>query len=155
MLSILPSFVNSGDQTAVDNDPSCGVVLQVYDSLNTQIIDETSRCRGQSQSLDLASGEEYFFDAQEWNLTKDDGSFVWPGEYTIHAYHPATELRTSTTIVVQTSVDISSELELLQINTRDGEIRQDEEVVASVTLVNPSVQSIPLLIWMVVKLSSM
>ena len=145
VLSILPSFINSGDQTAVDNDPSCGVVLQVYDSLNTQIIDETSRCRGQSQSLDLASGEEYFFDAQEWNLTKDDGSFVWPGEYTIHAYHPATELRTSTTIVVQTSVDISSELELLlQINTRDGEIRQDEEVVASVTLVNPSVQSIPL-----------
>jgi len=32
VVSLLPSFVNAGGPIALENDPSCDVVLQVYDS---------------------------------------------------------------------------------------------------------------------------
>ena len=145
VVSLLPSFVNAGGPIALENDPSCDVVLQVYDSSNAKIVDESSRCRGQSQNLDLATGEEHFFDAIEWNLTTEDGSYVLPGQYTVQAYHPATDSRASTSILVQSSVDVSSELELvLYANSRSGELSHDEEVVVTLLLANPTEISMPL-----------
>ena len=75
-VQITALFTNTGSLTSIQNDPSCGVVLQVYDAQETMFIDESSACRDQTQSIDLAEGETYSFEPLTWNLQGDDGEFV-------------------------------------------------------------------------------
>ena len=145
ILQITAMFTNTGSQTSIENDPSCGSVLQVSDAQGTLIIDESSSCRGQTQSIDLAEGETYSFDPLTWNLQDGAGEFVEPGIYTVSAFHSATQSVASKTIQVQTPVEVSGDLELLlELTTRLNEIQQEEEVILGVTLRNPTSESIPL-----------
>ncbi|RPG70970.1 MAG: ArsR family transcriptional regulator [Euryarchaeota archaeon TMED99] len=145
ILQITAMFTNTGSQTSIENDPSCGSVLQVSDAQGTLIIDESSSCRGQTQSIDLAEGETYSFEPLTWNLQDEAGEFVEPGIYTVSAFHSATQSVASKTIQVQTPVEVSGELELLlDLTTRLNEIQQEEEVILGVTLRNPTSESIPL-----------
>ena len=144
LVQITALFTNTGPLTSIQNDPSCGVVLQVFDAQETMFIDESSTCRDQTQSIDLAEGETYSFEPLTWNLQGDDGEFVEPGLYTVSAFHSATQSVAFKTVQVQTPVDVSGELELLlELSTRLNEIQQ-EEVVLGVTLSNPTSDSIPL-----------
>ena len=145
ILQITAMFTNTGSQTSIENDPSCGSVLQVSDAQGTLIIDESSSCRGQTQSIDLAEGETYSFEPLTWNLQDEAGEFVEPGIYTVSAFHSATQSVASKTIQVQTPVEVSGELELLlDLTTRLNEVQQEEEVILGVTLRNPTSESIPL-----------
>ena len=138
-------FSNDGPQTSIENDPSCGVVLQVFDDLGALLLDESSSCRGQSQSIDLAEGETYIFDALSWNLQLADGAYVEPGIYTVSAYHSATQSIASSAIQVQTPVNVSSDLALiLELNTRLNQVQQNEEIILGVSLHNPTNQVITL-----------
>jgi hypothetical protein len=84
------SFVNDGASTTFENDPSCGAVLQVTDALGQIILDERTKCRGQSQMVDLASDETYDFAPLTWDLTDASGEEVRPGWYSVVALHTAT-----------------------------------------------------------------
>jgi len=138
-------FTNSGPQNTIANDPSCGVVLQVSNASGTLLIDDSSTCRGQTQSIDLAEGETHIFDALTWDLQLEDTLFVEPGIYTVSAYHSATQSTASKVIQVQTPVDVSLNLELvLELESRLNQIQLNEEVILGVTLRNPTGQTISL-----------
>ncbi len=138
-VNMIPFFVNNGVDASVDNDPSCGVSLQVVDSNGILLVDESSLCRGQSQTLDLDSGDEHPFSALNWDLRLEDGSFVDPGTYTVQAFHSATEAVASQEIYLQTSVDVSADLEIvLELNSRLSSLQHDEEVMLGVLLRNPT-----------------
>tara|TARA_Y100000766_G_scaffold215529_2_gene187295 strand:- start:14691 stop:17306 length:2616 start_codon:yes stop_codon:yes gene_type:complete len=142
-LQITAMFTNTGSQTSIENDPSCGTVLQVFDAQGTLFIDESNTCRGQTQNIDLAEGETFSFEPLTWNLQTADGEYVEPGIYTVAAFHSATQSIASKTIQVQTPVDVPDELELLlDLSTRLDVMQQDEEVILGVTLRNPT--SLPL-----------
>ena len=57
LVQITAFFTNTGSPTSIQNDPSCGVVLQVFDAQETMFIDESSTCRDQTQSIDLAESK--------------------------------------------------------------------------------------------------
>ena len=143
-LELTAIFTNTGSETSIENDPSCGAVLQVLDAQGTLLIDESSACRGQTQNIDLAEGETYSFDVLTWDLQQDE-EFVEPGVYTVSAFHSATQSTVSKTIQVQTPVEVSGELELLlDLSTRLNQIQQEEEVILGVTLSNPTSEAISL-----------
>ena len=134
-------FTNSGASATIANDPSCGVVLQVANATGSLLLDDSSSCRGQTQSIDLAESETHSFEVLSWDLQLEDGAFVEPGIYTVSAYHSTTQSIASKVIQVQTPVDVSPELELiLEISSRLNEIQQNEEIVLGVTLSNPTNQ---------------
>ena len=136
-------FTNMGASTTIANDPSCGVVLQVANATGSLLLDDSSSCRGQTQSIDLAESETHSFDVLSWDLQLEDGAFVEPGIYTVSAYHSTTQSISSKVIQVQTPVEVSPELELiLEISSRLNEIQQNEEIVLGVTLSNPTNQVI-------------
>jgi DNA-binding transcriptional ArsR family regulator len=138
-VNMIPFFVNNGVDASIDNDPSCGVSLQVLDSSGILLVDESSLCRGQSQTLDLDSGDEHSFSALNWDLRLEDGSFVDPGTYTVQAFHSATETAASQEIYVQTSVDVSQELEIiLELNSRLSTLQHGEEIILGIVLRNPT-----------------
>ena len=56
-VEFVAKFVNEGAQTAFENDPSCGKVLQVLNSDFELIVDERPSCRGQSQMVDMGAEE--------------------------------------------------------------------------------------------------
>ena len=136
-------FTNNGASSTIANDPSCGVVLQVLNATGSLLVDASSSCRGQTQSIDLVESETYSFDSLTWNLQLEDGVFVEPGVYTVSAYHSATQSLASKVIQVQTPVEVSLELDLiLDLSSRLNEIQQNEEIVLGVTLSNPTNQVI-------------
>ena len=136
-------FTNNGPSTTIVNDPSCGVVLQVFNAIGTLLIDDSSTCRGQTQSLDLAESETHQFDNLTWDLKLEENVFVEPGEYTVSAYHSGTQSIASKVIHVQTPVEVSLELDLvLELSSRLNTIQQNEEVILTVRLYNPTSQAI-------------
>jgi len=138
-VNMLPVIVNNGVDTSIDNDPSCGVSLQILDLNGVLLVDESPLCRGQSQTLDLDSGEEHSFSSLTWDLTREDGSFVEPGTYIVQAFHSATETVVSQEIYVQTSVDVSPDLEIiLELNSRLSPLQHGEEIILGVVLRNPT-----------------
>lgn len=145
LVQLTALFTNTGSAISIENDPSCGAVLQVLDSQGQMIIDDSSSCRGQTQNIDLAEGETYSFEPLSWDLRGADGEYVEPGIYTVAAFHSSSQSLASKTIQVQTPVDVSGELEiLLDLSTRLDEIQQEEEIILGVTLRNPTSESIPL-----------
>lgn len=145
LVQITAMFTNTGSATSIENDPSCGAVLQVLDVQGIMLIDESSSCRGQTQNIDLAEFETYSFEPLTWDLRSVDGEYVEPGIYTVSAFHSSTQSLVSKTIQVQTPVDVSAELELLlELSTRLNQIQQEEEVLLGVTLRNPTSESIAL-----------
>ena len=68
LVQLTAIFTNTGSAISIENDPSCGAVLQVLDFQGLMIIDESSTCRGQTQNIDLADGETYSFEPLSWDL---------------------------------------------------------------------------------------
>ena len=75
-VEFVAKFMNEGAQTAFENDPSCGTVLQVLNSDFELIVDERSSCRGQSQMIDMGAEEIYEFDALSWDLKGENLSLI-------------------------------------------------------------------------------
>ena len=120
-VEFVAKFTNEGAQTAFENDPSCGTVLQVLNSDFELIVDERSSCRGQSQLVDMAAAEIFEFDALSWDLKGNDGEEVLPGWYTVQALHTATGQMVSNEVHLQTNVTVPEALTMtLEATSRLG-----------------------------------
>jgi DNA-binding transcriptional ArsR family regulator len=139
------SFVNDGASTTFENDPSCGAVLQVTDALGQIILDERTKCRGQSQMVDLASDETYDFAPLTWDLTDASGEEVRPGWYSVVALHTATARTVAQEVHVQTNVSVPEALTLsITISSRLGPLVASDEMVLSAVLHNPTPRRVTL-----------
>ncbi len=137
------SFVNDGAATTFENDPSCGTVLQVTDALGQIILDDRSKCRGQSQMVDLSPDETYEFAPLMWDLTDASGEEVLPGWYSVGAFHSATAQTVAQEVHVQTDVSVPEALTLsLTITSRLGPLVASDEMVLSAVLYNPTPQPV-------------
>jgi DNA-binding transcriptional ArsR family regulator len=142
-VEFVAKFVNEGAQTAFENDPSCGTVLQVLNSDFELIVDERPSCRGQSQMVDMGAEEVYEFDAISWDLKGENGQEVLPGWYTVQALHTATGQTVSNEVHLQTNVTVPEALTMtLEATSRLGPLVASEEMVLSVVMHNPTSQRI-------------
>ena len=139
IVELVSSFVNGGASTTFENDPSCGAVLQVTNASGQIILDERTKCRGQSQMVDLASDETYDFAPLTWDLTDANGEEVRPGWYSVVAFHTATARTVAQEVHVQTNVSVPEALTLsITITSRLGPLVASDEMVLSALLYNPT-----------------
>ena len=137
-ITLNPMLVNYGDSTSVLNDPSCNVVLKVYDEAGELIYDST-QCRGQEQTIQMASSQQREFDALTWDFTNSNGEVVESGYYTIDLVHTATSLTSSHEILVLAPHENPEQVELsLALTSRDSQLSQNENFVLSIALYNPT-----------------
>jgi len=134
-------FSNSGSATSFDNDPSCDIILNVYDSEGVQVHDGSDECRGLSRGIDLFAGETKEMNALSWDMKNEQGSWQPSGFYTVEAFHPSTGLNDSTTVRIQTPVIVPDELEYTVMMThRTAET--SGPMVSIINLNNPTTQSV-------------
>ncbi len=142
-LVITPSFVNDGGDVAVDNDPSCDVVLNVYNSTGVQLIDGSEACLEKSRAIDLFSGETHTFDALTWSMKDAEGDWLESGTYTVEAYHSVTGLSQSLSALIQTPVALPAEVEYsVQIAHRNDS--QSGPAIYQISALNPTTSKVSL-----------
>ncbi len=142
-LIITPSFVNDGGDVAVDNDPSCDVVLNVYNNTGIQLVDGSEACLEKSRAIDLFSGETHTFDALTWSMKDAEGNWLDSGTYTVEAYHSATGLTQSISALIQTPVVLPAEVEYsVQVAHRSD--AQSGPAVYQISALNPTTAKVTL-----------
>ncbi len=142
-LVITPSFVNDGGDVAVDNDPSCDVVLNVYNSSGVQLIDGSEACLEKSRAIDLFSGETHTFDALTWSMKDAEGDWLESGTYTVEAYHSVTGLSQSISALIQTPVVLPAEVEYtVQVAHRSD--AQSGPAIYQISALNPTTSKVSL-----------
>ena len=144
-IEIAASIINDGTFHSLENDPSCDVVLQVLNVNNEIVFNGAESCRGQSQNIDLDNGEILQFDGLSWDLKDSTGIYVPSGQYTIKTLHPTTDLSDEVQVEIQTSIETPQQLELiLTVSNRQQPILDDQNIILSVSLFNPSKEIITL-----------
>ena len=144
-ISLSANLVNDGASQSIANDPSCNVIIQVMNSNQELVYDESNSCRGQSQSIDFESGETKQFNGLNWDLKDSTGTYAPSGFYTLKAVHPTTDLSDAVEVEIQTSIATPQQLELiLTISNRQQVILDDQNLILGVSLYNPSKDSITL-----------
>ena len=155
IISLSANIVNDGASQSIENDPSCNVIIQVINSNQELVYDESDSCRGQSQNIDFDSGEIKQFTGMGWDLKESSGTYAPSGFYTIKAVHPATDLSDAVEVEIQTSIDTPQQLELiLTISNRQQVIIDDQNLILGVSLYNPTKDSVTLPIESTCKLIS-
>jgi len=145
VISLTANLVNDGASQSIANDPSCNVIIQVLNSNQELVYDESNSCRGQSQSIDFESGEIKQFSGLNWDLKDSAGTYAPSGFYTLKAVHPTTDLSDAVEVEIQTSIDTPQQLELiLTVSNRQQVILDDQNLILGVSLYNPSKDSITL-----------
>jgi len=145
IISLSANLVNDGASQSIANDPSCNVIIQVMNSNQELVYDESNSCRGQSQSIDFESGEIKQFSGLNWDLKDSTGTYAPSGFYTLKAVHPTTDLSDAVEVEIQTSIDTPQQLELvLTISNRQQVILDDQNLILGVSLYNPSKDSVTL-----------
>jgi len=140
-LVITTSFYNPGAATSFDNDPSCDIVLNVYDSSGLQVHDGITECRGLSRGIDLFAGEIKEMNTLSWDMKTDQDAWHPSGHYTVEAFHPSTGLNTSKEVRIQTPVILPSDLEYsVTMNQRTSDTSGPSAFI--INLNNPTTESI-------------
>ena len=75
-------LMNSGDSISFDDDPTCGIVVNIYDSESNLIQNGEEICRGQIRGETLDSGETGESYSKSWNFQINE-QLVESGIYTI------------------------------------------------------------------------
>ena len=78
---------NNGGGVTIHNDPSCDVIILVYDVSQNLVYDSQNDCRNQVQSLFVKGGEIVDMKPHEWNFTGLDNQPLEDGDYTIVVSH--------------------------------------------------------------------
>jgi len=78
---------NNGGDVTIHNDPSCDVIILVYDGNENLVYDSQNNCRNQAQGLFIKGGEIVSMKPHEWNFTGLDNQPLEGGEYTILVRH--------------------------------------------------------------------
>ena len=87
-------LMNSGDAITFDDDPTCGIVVNIYDSESNLIQNGEEICRGQIRGQTLDSGETGESYSTSWNFQINE-QLVESGIYTIESLHTGTGLSKS------------------------------------------------------------
>ena len=87
-------LMNSGDAITFDDDPTCGIVVNIYDSESNLIQNGEEICRGQIRGQALDSGETGESYSTSWNFQINE-QLVESGIYTIESLHTGTGLSKS------------------------------------------------------------
>ena len=87
-------LMNSGDSISFDDDPTCGIVVNIYDSESNLIQNGEEICRGQIRGQTLDSGETSESYSTFWNFEINE-QLVESGIYTIESLHTGTDLSKS------------------------------------------------------------
>ena len=87
-------LMNSGDSISFDDDPTCGIVVNIYDSESNLIQNGEEICRGQIRGETLDSGETGESYSKSWNFQINE-QLVESGIYTIESLHTGTDLSKS------------------------------------------------------------
>ena len=144
-IEIAASIINDGAFQSIENDPSCNVIFQVLNTNNEVILNGEDSCRGQSQNIDLDNGELLQFEEMSWDLKDSTGIYVPSGQYTIKTLHPTTNLFDEVQVEIQTSIETPQQLELvLTVSNRQQPILDNQNIILSVSLYNPSKELITL-----------
>ena len=155
VISLSANLVNDGASQSIANDPSCDVIIQVMNSNQELVYDESNSCRGQSQNIDFESGEIKQYSGLNWDLKDSAGTYAPSGFYTLKAVHPTTDLSDAVEVEIQTSIDTPQQLELiLTISNRQQVILDDQNLILGVSLYNPTKDSVTLPIESTCKLIS-
>ena len=145
IISLSANIVNEGASQSIETDPSCDVIIQVINSNQELVYDESDSCRGQSQNIDFESGEIKQFTGMGWDLKDSAGAYASSGFYTIKAVHPTTDLSDALEVEIQTSIETPQQLELiLTISNRQQVILDDQNLILGVSLYNPTKDSVTL-----------
>lgn len=78
---------NNGGDVTIHNDPSCDVIILVYDGNENLVYDSQNDCRNQAQGLFIKGGEIVNMKPHEWNFTDLDNQPLEDGGYTIVVRH--------------------------------------------------------------------
>ena len=78
---------NNGGDFTIHNDPSCDVIIAVYDNTLNLVYDSQNDCRNQAQGLFVRGGEIVNMKPHEWNFTGLDNQPLEDGDYTILVRH--------------------------------------------------------------------
>ena len=87
-------LMNSGDSITFDDDPTCGIIVNIYDSESNLIQNGGEICRGQNRGQTLDSGEIGDLYSASWNFQINE-ELVESGIYTIESLHTGTGLSNS------------------------------------------------------------
>lgn len=110
-LNLSVAFMNTGtDVLSVPNDPSCDVVLMVYNSSNDLVRDGSNDCLERSRAFDLFAGEHRVFAPLAWSMLDDDDEWLPSGVYTVQVLHTGTNLTYDVEAAVHTPVTLPSGL---------------------------------------------
>jgi predicted transcriptional regulator len=143
-LVLTPALVNEGEAVTLPNNPKCTFVINVFNVTGVKVVDGTEGCPAREQGLDLTAGETYTAESPlTWTMKDADGAWLESGSYTVEAMHVGTGLSTSTSVLLQTPVNLPSALTY----TVDWVQRLGDGQGAWVGLVslhNPSAQTVDL-----------
>jgi len=127
VLSLSAALVNpTGETVETETDPSCGLVLSVYDVSGSLVLDGTLACRGQERALSLAPGEEalsasFSVSASQLGLST--------GTYELRVLHPNTGASSSTFVDVQRDVEWPDDLVLEGISVARSDTAEHGEAL--------------------------
>jgi len=139
---LAPSIVNDGAATSITEDPSCGAVIVVTNSVNEIILDESQACRGQSRGLDVPPGTSAL-DSLQWDLIDQAGNLVPPGMYTILVELEGSGLSSTVDVMVQQQSNLPLELEFsTSLTHRTDTLEVGQPFVLTYEVYNPTSQPI-------------
>lgn len=136
-LNITAQFTNSGDNVlSVPNDPSCDVVLMVYNSSGALVNNGSDECLDRSRAFDLFTGESRAFDTRTWPMVDEFGEWLPSGMYTIQLVHTGTNMMHEVEARAHTPVSLPDGLMMAAELHPTGEANEPHLLTMSMT--NPT-----------------
>ena len=129
-------LMNSGDSISFDDDPTCGIVVNIYDSESNLIQNGEEICRGQNRGQTLDSGEIGDLYSASWNFQINE-ELVESGIYTIESLHTGTGLSKSIDVQFFAPVEWPESLNLeVEVISSSADFSEYDADVARLTWTN-------------------
>lgn len=129
-------LMNSGDSISFDDDPTCGIVVKIYDSESNLIQNGEEICRGQIRGQTLDSGEIGESYSASWNFQINE-ELVESGIYTIESLHTGTGLSKSFDIQFFAPVEWPESLNLeVEVMSSSADFSEYNADIARLTWTN-------------------
>ena len=129
-------LMNSGDSISFDDDPTCGIVVNIYDSESNLIQNGEEICRGQIRGETLDSGETGESYSKSWNFQINE-QLVESGIYTIESLHTGTDLSKSFDVQFFSPVEWPESLNLeVEVMSSSADFSEHYADIARLTWTN-------------------
>ena len=129
-------LMNSGDPISFDDDPTCGIVVNIYDSESNLIQNGEEICRGQIRGETLDSGETGESYSKSWNFQINE-QLVESGIYTIESLHTGTDLSKSFDVQFFSPVEWPESLNLeVEVMSSSADFSEHYADIARLTWTN-------------------